>query len=235
PYRVTVPYGGGLFAKVVLIPSPPLPITVAPATTNPTAVSVRAASLAVVGDARGVQAVYAATVENSADKAYTGGVPLPVFPGAMAVEPRSGMDQSQLAVQDGTLFSSAPVLPGSNSITYTYVAPMPESGVDASTDATFPTARFDLLVAGRVHAKTHGHENGTVRLGGRTYQRSTWRQLNPGDAVPARVAASSPLPLVRTGAIFGGGVIAALIVLFPLVRRRRRAPLATPAPLPANR
>jgi hypothetical protein len=212
-----------------------VPITVAPATTSSATVTVRAASLAVVGDSRGVQAVYAATLENSGEKAYTGGVPLPVFSGAMAVQPRTGMDQSQLAVQDGTLFSSAPVLPGSTSISYTYVAPMPESGLDATTDATFPTARFDLLVSGRVHAKTHGHDNGTVRLGGRTYGRYTRRQLKSGDAVPARVAVSSPVPLLRTGAIVAGGILAALIVVFPLLRRRRRAPLATPEALPANR
>jgi len=235
PYRVAVSYGGGLFAKVVLVPSPPVQITVAPVTTSPATVTATAASLAVVGDTRGVQAVYAATLENASDKAYTGGVPLPVLPGAMAVEPRSGTDQSQLAVQDGTLFSSAPVLPGSTSISYTYVAPMPEGGVDATTDVTFPTTRFDLLVAGGVNAKTHGHANGTVRLGGRTYRRYTWRDLKAGDAVPARVAVSSPVPLLRTGAIAAGGVLAAIIVLFPLLRRRRRAPAATPAPLPANR
>jgi hypothetical protein len=188
-----------------------------------------------VGDLRGVQAVYAATLDNGGDRAYVGGVPLPVLSGAMAVEPRAGTDRSQLAVQDGTLFSSAPVLPGSTPLSYTYVAPMPEKGVDAAVESAFPTKRFDLLVSGKLRANARNHANGTIRLGGRIYHRYTWHDLKPGDMLSARVSVSSPVPLLRTGAVMLGGLIAALIVVFPLLRRRRREPVASPPPVPVNR
>jgi hypothetical protein len=234
PYRVAVSYRGGVFAKAVLVPSEPLQTTVAATTTKPESMSVKAASLAVVGDARGVQAVYAATLENGGHDAYAGGVPLPVLPGAMGVDPRSGLDRTQLGVQNGTLYSSAPVLPGSSALTYTFVAPMPENGVDAATETTFPTARFDLLVAGRLRADAGKHATGTVRLGGRTYHRYTWRHLAAGDTISARIRASSALPLIRTAAIAAGGILAAAIVAFPLMRRRRSAPVASPSPVAAN-
>jgi hypothetical protein len=235
PYRVAVSYGGGVFASVVLVPSPTIHTTVASTTTKPASTSIRAASLAVVGDARGIQAVYAATLENNGHEAYAGGVPLPVLPGAMAVDPRSGLDRSQLGVQDGTLYSSAPVMPGSTALTYTYVAPMSDNGVDAATDVTFPTKRFDLLVAGRLRAEARGHATGTVRLGGRTYRRYTWRNLAAGEVVSARIRPASRVPLVRAGAIGAGGIVAAGIVLFPLLRRRRRPPSTAPAPVVATR
>ena len=221
PYRVAVSYDGGMFQRVVLLPASDIAITVAPTTNKPAQMRVRAASLAVVGDARGVQAVYAATLENAGREAYIGGVPLPVLPGAMGVEPRAGIDRSQLGVQNGVLFSSAPILPGSTAISYTYVAPIREKGAEIFVDATFPTARFDLLIAGRLRADARGTQNGAVRLGGRTYHRYTWRELRAGREVGARIVPSSAAPLVRTGAIVAGGVLAAVIVVFPLLRRRR--------------
>jgi Carboxypeptidase regulatory-like domain len=234
PYRVAVSYAGGVFEKIVLIPSPPVSITVTVTTPSPAKLEIHAASLALVGDSRGVQAVYAATLTNSGDRAYVGGVPMPVLTGAMAVDPRSGTDRSQLAVQSGTLFSSTPVLPGSTPLSYTYVAPMPAKGTDAAIDTTFPTARFDLLLSGRLRVDTPNHASGTIRLGGRTYRRYTWRNLKPGDMIAARVSVSSPVPLIRTAAIAFGGLVAMLIVAFPLLRRRRREPMATASPVPVK-
>jgi hypothetical protein len=234
PYRVAVPYRGGVFQQVVLLPSSPVRMQVAPTTNSPKSLSVRAASLAVVGSSKGVQAVYAATLANNGASAYAGGVPLPLLPGAIAVDPESGIDRSQLGIQDGMLFSSAPILPGSTSISYTYVAPLPDTGLDASTDAAFATSRFDLLVAGSLRVAARGHSDGAVRLGGRTYHRYTWRNLRAGDTVAARLTSSSRLPLVRTGAIVAGGLLAAAIVAFPLVRRRR-APVPAAAPVAAGR
>jgi hypothetical protein len=223
-----------VFEKVVLIPSPPVQITVAPTTPSPARIEVHAASLALVGDARGVQAVYAATLTNNGDRAYVGGVPMPVLSGAMAVEPRSGTDRAQLAVQDGTLFSSTPVLPGSTPLSFTYVAPMPQKGVDTSIETTFPTSRFDLLLSGKLGVSARKHADGTIRLGGRTYHRYTWRDLKPGDVISARVFVASAVPMLRAGAIALGGALAVLIVAFPLLRRRRRAPAASPSPVPVS-
>lgn len=235
PYRVSVTHGGGVFDKVVFLPSPPLEIAVAPTTTKPDDVHVRAASLAVVGDQGGVQAVYALTLENTGCSAYTGGVPLPVLPGADALEPRSGLDRTQLGFQDGTLFSSAPIMPGTTAITYTYVAPMPPKGLDLGVDVTFATDRFDLLIGGHVRATSAQHGNGRVALGGRTYQRLTWRGLQPGRALGARIAPHSNAGLVRAGAIAAGGLVAAAIVLVPLLRRRRRTVLSgSPQPVVAH-
>lgn len=235
PYRVAVTHGGGVFDKIVFLPSPPLEIAVAPTTTKPDEVHVRAASLAVVGDQGGVQAVYALTLENTGHTAYTGGVPLPVLPGAAALEPRSGLDRTQLAFQDGTLFSSAPLMPGTTAITYTYVAPMPAQGLDLGIDVTFATDRFDLLAGGHVRATSAGHGNGRVALGGRTYQRLTWRALQAGRVLRARIAPHSSAALVRSGAIAAGGLVAAAIVVVPLLRRRRRTVVSTsPTPVVAH-
>jgi hypothetical protein len=231
PYRVTVDYAGGVFEKIVLLPSSTVSITVAPTTTKPAAIRVRAASLAVVGDVRGVQALYAATIDNSDRDAYIGGVPLPVLPGAIAVDPQSGVDRSQLGIQNGTLFSSAPILPGATEVTFTYVAPIHADGLDATTPTTFPTKRFDLLVAGKLRTNVRGHANGSVRLGGRTYRRYTWRDLGMGDEAAARITPTSAAPLIRTIAIAAGGLVAVVIVIFPLVRRRRLAPARTAEPI----
>ena len=228
PYRVAVSYRGATFQRVLMLPTPPVPITVAPTTNKPAHIRIRAASLALVGDARGVQAVYAATIENAGRDAYSGGVPLPVLPGAMAVEPRAGVDRSQLAVQDGVLYSSAPVMPGSTPISYTYVAPISERGADVVVDTTFPTDRFDLLVAGRLRTKADERPNGDIRLGGRTYQRYTWRGLGPRQMVSAHVRPSSSTAVLRTGAIAAGGVVAAFVVLLPLLRRRRALVAGSP-------
>jgi hypothetical protein len=235
PYRVAVTHGGGVFDKIVFLPSPPLEVAVAPTTTKPDEVHVRAASLAVVGDERGVQAVYALTLDNTGRTAYTGGVPLPVLPGAAALEPRSGLDRTQLGFQDGMLFSSAPVMPGATAITYTYVAPMPPKGLDLGIDVTFVTDRFDLLTGGRLRSTSARHNNGRVALGGRTYQRLTWRRLRTGQMVGARVAPHSAAGTVRIGAIATGGLVAAAIVVVPLIRRRRRTQVSpSPQAVPAQ-
>ena len=233
PYRMAVSFRGGTFLKVLHLPSAPVTTTVARTTTRPANITVRVASLAIVGDGRGVQAVYAATIENGGRTAYIGGVPLPIVPGAIAVEPRAGFDRSEVGVQDGVLFSSAPVLPGETAISFTYAAPMRERGLDFVVDAAFPTSRLDLLVAGGLRVDDAARPNGSVRLGGRTYERYTWRGLKAGETISTRVAASSRIPLIRTVAIVAGGIVAAVIVVFPLVRRRR-TPIATTEPVIAN-
>jgi len=229
PYRVAVDYDGAVFQSTTLVPAGPIRLTVAPTTNKPNAIRVRAGSLAIVGDRRGVEAVYAATIDNTGADAYTGGVPLPLLPGALAVDPRSGLDRSQLGLANSVLFSSAPVLPGTSAISYTYAAPMPDDGVDAAADTTFPTSRFDLLVSGNLRVRARGHDNGSVTLGGRRYHRFTWRRLVAGAPMTVRVTPSSRVAVLRTGAIAVGGLVAALIVVFPLIGRRRRGSSAPPA------
>lgn len=227
PYVVTTRFDGVDFeSRSFLVPADPVEIRVAPTTAEGHALTVRASSLAVVGDEHGLQAVQAITLVNRDDRAFAGEVRLPLLPGATALQPTMGLSRSRLTVRNGVLASSAPVLPGESQITYTYVAPMQTNGLDFVNRFAYPTDRFDLLVGSGLLAGSEkpSATAGQVTLGDRTYRRLSWRDLESGDEVRAHIALRATASPLRWALVAVAVLGAAAIVLAPLARRRRKAP-----------
>ena len=60
----------------------------------------------IVGDKTGGQAVHALTVVNHGDRAYVGGLRLPLLPGATAIQEGTGLDRRYLALGDDAMTST---------------------------------------------------------------------------------------------------------------------------------
>jgi hypothetical protein len=239
PYVADARFDGATFSSEVLRfgrgEDDPLRIVVAPTTKRADDVFLDVESIALVGDDKGLQAVHALTVRNRGDRAYVGGLRLPLLPGANAIDPRGGLDRRYLELDDSGLLSRAPIAPGRLDITYTYVASVPRSGLRFQHRAAYPTDRFEVLVGGDLEAaRVEGLERGDeVRVGPRgserTYRRYVSERLLPRDPVELVVSVKRSAPLLRIGGIVVAAVLALGIVAFPLVRRRRRD-LPSPAP-----
>jgi hypothetical protein len=231
PYAVDVDFDGATFSSAMLrggwAESDPLRIVVAPTTSRPDDLVWDVESIAVIGDAEGLQAVHAITVRNRGERAYVGPLRLPLLPGANAIDPRTGLDRRKLTVGGGELVSRTPIVPGRHDITYTYIVTMSQRGVAFRYRNRFPVARLELLAGGDLEVR-HADgfdESNTVHLGPRgeerTYRRYTSRRVPAGELVGATIVAAEPSPLPRTMGLVAAAAIALVIVAFPLIRRRR--------------
>jgi hypothetical protein len=245
PWAVEVPYDGARFTSEVLR-SPhgktdPVGIVVAPTTKSAAAITVRTESLALVGDASGAQAVHALSVVNSSKRAYAGPVRLPLLDGALAIQEGAGLDRRYLDVVDGAMISSLPILPGRHDLTYTYIVQMSRRGIAIDREPTFATDRYELLVGGGLEAEPSAglRDDGTAKIGPRgdqqTYDRFVARDVSSGARLRARVRVTTGSNALRTAAPIATGVIALVLIVIPLMLRRRRASRpADPAPLPTT-
>ncbi len=211
----------------------PVRIVVARTTSKPSQLALDVESIAIVGDARGMQVVHAVTVRNGGSRAYVGGLRLPLVPGASAIDPRDGLDRRRLELIGGELVSSAPVVPGRHDITYTYVAPMEAGGLTIRHEVRYPTKRFELLVGGELdaHRTDASARSREIEIGPRgnerPYRQQQFRDLGPRESLTFAVSVKGSSPLLRIAGLVAAAAVALAIIGFPLVRRRRAH--ATPA------
>ena len=99
-------------------------LVVAPTTKKANDVEIELESLAIVGDRSADKPSTRVTVVNHGERAYVGGLRLPLLPGATAIQEGTGLDRRYLALGDDTMTSSAPILPGRHDLTYTYIVQM---------------------------------------------------------------------------------------------------------------
>ncbi|MEX0874783.1 MAG: hypothetical protein WD646_09345 [Actinomycetota bacterium] len=214
--------------------SDPVEIEVARTTRSAKELLVDVESIAIVGDARGAQALHALSVVNHGDRAYVGDIRLPVLPGGTAIQVRAGIDERRSSISDGQIVSSSPITPGRHEISYTYPVQGAATGFRVRRNVTLRTERFDLLVGGELEGRPSGElrPTGDVDVGGgdsgRTYRRYTVRDLEPGDVVAARVVAENGADPWRIALPIAAGLLAIAIVAIPIVRRRRKKETAVP-------
>jgi hypothetical protein len=231
PYVLDARFDGARFPSDVLrFPTSldaPVIIVVAPTTKRADDLVLDVESIALVGDAKGLQAVHALTVRNRSDRAYVGRLRLPLLPGATAIDPRKGLDRRLLELQGSELVSRAPIVPGRHDITYTYVAPMPSRGLAVHHRAAYPTRRFELLVGGELTGrKTDGESSWKpVDIGSRgqerTYQRYEARDLEARETIAFAVSVKRGRPALRVAGLVAAGIVVVAIFALPFVRRRR--------------
>jgi hypothetical protein len=218
----------------------PLKLVVANTTKDPRDIEVRVESLAVVGDATGAQAVHALTISNHGTRAYTGGLRLPLLKGATAIQEGAGLDRRWLDLEDGGMTSTAPLLPGTHDLTYTYVLQQTRTGIALDHRTTLPTDRYELLTGRGLALEGSGElrDDGEVELGPRTeqrtYHRFVARNLGAGDRIRARIVVARPSNALRVAVPIAAGVLALVVFLLPLLLRRRRSEPSAPAPEPSS-
>ncbi len=227
----------------------PVRLVVAPTTKEPKDIEIEVESLAVVGDRTGGQAVHALTVVNNGERAYAGGLRLPLLRGATAIQEGTGLDRRYLALSDDAMTSTAPILPGRHDLTYTYIVQMARDGIAVDHATQIATDRYELLVGDGLRLRTESSldDDGEVTLGPRgeqrTYHRYVARNLKDGDRIAARVTAGSSPGVVRIVGLALAALLALVVIAGPLVRRRRSrepspddtvafAPASTPVPGP---
>jgi hypothetical protein len=190
-------------------------------------IEIEVESVAVVGDRSGGQAVHAVTVVNTAERAYVGGLRLPLLPGATAVQEGVGLDRRYLALGDDAMTSSAPILPGRHDLTYTYTLQMSQRGIAIDHRASVATKRYEVLVGDGLALSTRGslRDDGEITLGPRgaqrTYHRYVARDLDGGDRLEARVSVASRPGALRIGAFVLAALLAIAAIVAPMLRRRR--------------
>ncbi len=211
--------------------SAPVRIKIAKTTRSADGLSVAVESVAVIGDARGAQAVHALSVINSGERAFVGEIRLPVLPGGTAIQVQRGFDERRASIGDGQIISRSPILPGRNDIAYTYPVQASANGIRLRRTVQLPTQRFDLLTGGELEAKPSGalKANGTADVGQdtgpRKYRRYSADDLDRGDVVAARVVVAESSSVLRIAGPIAAALVAIVIIVVPLVRRRRtRAP-----------
>ena len=212
----------------------PIRIRVAETTRSAGGLTIDSESLAIVGDARGAQAVHAVTVRNRGNTAYVGELRLPVLPGGTAIQVQQGFDERRASITEGQIIARTPILPGRHDITYTYPVQSDADGIRFRRTFQIPTERFDLLVGGSLDARpSEGLQpSGSADVGPaqRSYRKYSAEDLARGDVVAARViVAQSTGPLRIIGPI-AAALLAVAIVAIPLIRKRRRRRSAAPAP-----
>ncbi|MGH2760004.1 MAG: hypothetical protein ACRDKJ_10645 [Actinomycetota bacterium] len=242
PYVAEARFDGATFPSEVLrfgsTKDDPVRIVVAETTRGADDLTLELESIAIIGDEQGVQAVHAVTVRNRGERAFIGGLRLPLLPGANAIDPRAGLDRRYLELDRGSLISSAPLPPGRRDITYTYVAPMPRSGLRFAHRPSFDTERFEVLVGGEVQTgRAQGlSAAGDVRVGPRgqerEYRRYEARDVDRGDRLLLVISAGGSSPVLRAGGLIVAVLLAFALFAFPLVRRRRRQDPSPNAPEP---
>ena len=206
----------------------PIRIRVAETTRSAKDLRVEVESVAIVGDARGAQAVHAVSIRNRGEAAYVGELRLPVLPGGTAIQVQQGFDERRASLTEGQIVARTPILPGRHDITYTYPVQSDADGIRLRRAIQIPTERFDLLVGGELDAEpSEGlRRSGDAEVGPasakRSYRKYSATDLERADEVSARViVAKSTSPLLIAGPI-GAAVLAVAIVAIPLLRRRRR-------------
>ena len=246
PYAAEARFDGTTFPSPVLrfgrSQDDPLRIVVADTTSDTEDISLDLESIAIVGGENGVQAIHAVTVRNRGERAYVGGLSLPMLPGANAIDPRGGLDRRYLELDDGKLLSKAPVTPGRHDITYTYIASLPRSGLRLTHRPSYDTERFEVLVGGEIAgADAQGlTEAGEVRVGPpgeeRTYTRYEAEGVGRRDRLGLEISSRRSSPVLRVGALVVAILLALGLFAFPLVRRRRRVQPepVTPEPVAAE-
>lgn len=210
----------------------PVELVVARTTEEADDIEISAESLAVVGDKTGGQALHALTVVNSGERAYVGGLRLPLLKGATAIREGSGLDRRHLRLGSDEMTSVAPILPGRHDLTYTYIVQMARDGIAVTHRAHVDTARYELLVGEglSLRADRSMRDDGEVTLGTRdaqrTYHRYVAQDLAAGDRLAARVTLATSPSAVRIAGFAIAGLVALLVIAAPLLRRRRtREPL----------
>lgn len=224
PIRLEAEFDGAVFeAPALRRLSDPVEILVADTTKDDRSLTVRASSLALVGDRRGIQAVQAITIDNGGDEAFAGDLRLPLLPKANSLVPGIGLSRARLDVAGGRLVSRSPVLPGRTELTYTYAAPLPARGVDFVSEAVIGTKRFDLLLSKGLSATDiqPSPRIDDARIGNRSYERLSWRRIDEGARVRARISPREGVPLLRVGLVALVILAGVALVLAPIVRRRR--------------
>lgn len=232
PWVAEVKFDGARFPSDVLRAphgeAAPVRIVVADTTKKTNELQIDVESLAVVGDKTGAQAVHALTIVNGGERAYVGGLRLPLLPGATAIQEGSGLDRRYLALGDREMTSTAPILPGRHDLTYTYVVQMARDGLAVDHRTQVPTGRYELLVGDGLSLAARGtlRDDADVTLGPpgaqRTYHRYVARDLDDGDRVEARVNVASGPSLPRVGLFALAALVAVLAVAAPLLRGRHR-------------
>lgn len=224
PVRIAATYDGAVFEpERVGALSEPIEIRVARTTDSTDELSIVASSLAIAGDRDGVQAVQALTVRNDGDRAFAGELRLPVLAGAASLQPGLGLSRSRLAVERGSLVSTRPLLPGRTQLTYTYAVPATPSGVDVRTRASLDVDRLDVLVGGELRPgdRTSGARTERTSVGGRPYERLSWRDVDEGETVRLRAELPGDNDWVRIALLALAAAVAVAVVLMPVLRRRR--------------
>jgi len=227
PWVAVAHYAGRDFTSSVLRTAGSVTLHVSDLTFDPKHLQVDAESIAIVGDRSGLQAVQAVTVVDRSVRAFAGGLSLPLLDGATAVDPRTGLDRELLALDaNNQMVSSAPVLSGSHEFTYTYIAPMGQTGVPFKLAIFYATKRVDVLIGGKLELHPGGalHANGTIKLAGRTYHRFTAKDLHAGQHLVGRLVLRKPSRIPTIALLIVAILLALAIVLLPLLRRRRPAP-----------
>jgi hypothetical protein len=240
PAIVQAVFAGTRFASSVLRAGnergTPIRVRIAETTRSDKDVRVEVESVAIVGDARGAQAVHALSIRNAGESAYIGELRLAVLPGGTAIQVQQGFDERLASITEGQIIARTPILPGRHDITYTYPVQSDPDGIPFTRSIQIPTERFDLLVGGDLEAQP---SKGLARSGDaevgpasaqRSYRRYSANDLGRGDEVAARViVAKSTNPLLIAGPIVAV-VLAVAIVAIPLIRRMRRRRSAPPTP-----
>lgn len=233
-HTITTTYAETTFRSDLIVLDPHaraerVELVVAAPTTDPAVVRVEVDSTAIVGDERAGQVLQVLRVRNTSDLAYTPGIPLPLLPGAAGFEARTGLDRTRLRIgETGGLTSIAPVLPGTTEIVYTYVVPVPRSGLSVDRTFDLPTERFELLIGGDLRVeRTDGlARRGTVRVsrgdGARELDRYAASDLDADARRTATVVFDRREGILRPVLIGFGIVVALLVLLVPLLRRGRR-------------
>lgn len=233
-YRVQTVFDGTTFGSKLLLVVPGATTTadlvVAPPTTDATVVELAVDSTVLLGDARGVEVLQITSVHNTSDRAFVGGLRLPLLARASGVDPRHGLDRSLLSFSDGDLVSHGPVLPGTTQIVYVYSVPLPRSGLSLHRSIRYRTHAFALLAGSALDVRaTSLRPQGRVTIGPaqgasseRTYRRWSSGMLEPGAGIRADVVARNRQRW-RTAAVVGAAVIAAIVLFVPVVRRSRRS------------
>ena len=238
PWIAEATFDGSRFPSAVLraprTKDRPLQIVVAPTTKKAKDVEIEVESVAIVGDKTGGQAVHAFTVVNRGDRAYVGGLRLPLLKGATAIQEGAGLDRRYLDLGTDEMTSRAPVLPGRHDLTYTYIVQMSQRGITVDRRTHLPTGRYEVLVGDglMLDAPASLRDDGDVTLGPRgdqrTYHRYVARDLDQGDRVGARVVVASGSGALRVGGFVLAALLAIALVIAPVLRRRRtREPAAS--------
>jgi hypothetical protein len=227
PWIAVATYDDADFTSDLLRTPGNVTIAVAPTTKSDAALSADIASLALVGDERGMQALQVVAMRNRSDEASVAGILFPILRGGTELDPGPGLDRASLLVDKrGNMVSIAPLVPGRSQFSYTYVAPMQRRGQAVSLKAPYTTRRFDLLVGGKLdfRPKSGLHRRGSVELGGRTYRRYTAENVRKGQALRGTVVLLSGSKVIAIALVALAVLIALAILLVPMLRRRQKMP-----------
>ncbi len=228
PWIAVATYDDADFTSDLLRAPGNVMIKVAPTTKSDEALSVDVASLALVGDARGMQALQVVGMRNRSKEASVAGIVLPVLRGGTEIDPGPGLDRASLLVDKrGNMVSIAPLLPGRSQFSYTYLEPMQRRGQPVKLKTAYRTRRFDLLVGGKLDLKPTArlHRRGSVKLGGRSYRRYTAENVRKGDVLAGTIVLASTSNVLTIALVTFAALLALAILGLPLFRRRRTKPV----------